>query len=452
MFARKMRNLFNPQNFYEVQQPILKVTFITGMTPFTIVREEPNVAGLRCTAFGYLNSTVHIVFFCVCYVMALIQKESVTRYFFQTEISTLGDILQVMTGLVALVLTFFYTIFQRNKLIHAFNLLANTDEQFQNIGFEINYKSTLLYNYFIITVQILILGINCGISIGVTQFSTIHPSFTAWVSFFLPFIMITLVICLFVCLVQQARYRFYMLNRILATLRHASLEKKILSQDDKPTTVQVMKIQKPLGISAKYSNSNRYLLDVINKIARIQDELCEACCFVEEYFKIQMLAIVTISFLIVVFDSYYILEMLFTQTYVHTVFSKIQFVMYFLCQAIVQVVGVFKIVFFSSLAKKENDKIAVNVHKLINVNNYDDDVVKQLSNLSLQLTHRKVSFTAYGLFNLDFTLLFTLTGAATTYLVILVQFTINQNELCGPKLINSTIASLAKNASLFQND
>ncbi|XP_053691879.1 putative gustatory receptor 28b [Sabethes cyaneus] len=320
------------------------------MTPFTVMREGPNIIGLRCTAFGYLNSLVHIVLFCVCYVMALIHRESVTRYFFQTDISSLGDVLQMMTGIAALVLTYFYTVFQRNKLIYAYNLLANTDEQFKDIGIEINYRKTLAYNYAITFAQALILSINCGVSIGITQFSDIHPGFTAWVSFFLPFIMISLVILLFLCLVHQAKHRFYLLNKNLEYLRQRSLEQKLFTRDKNPTTLKVVK---PPGLSSTYSIGSNYLPDMINRVARIQDELCEACCCVEEYFKIQMLAIVTISFLIIVFDSYYILETVFTESYVHTTFSQIQFVVFFFCQAILHAIGVFKIVYFSSAAAKE---------------------------------------------------------------------------------------------------
>ncbi|KAJ9600499.1 hypothetical protein L9F63_009269 [Diploptera punctata] len=45
-----------------------------------------------------------------------------------------------------------------------------------------------------------------------------------------------------------------------------------------------------------------------------------------------------------------------------------------------------------------------------------------MQQFSLQLLHRKVQFTACGFFPLDFTLLYSIVGAVTTYLVILIQF------------------------------
>ncbi|XP_058816596.1 putative gustatory receptor 28b [Topomyia yanbarensis] len=442
MLGETFREFFNPKNFYAAQRPILRMTFFTGLTPFTVLREGSEVV-LKCTTFGYLNSCIHIVIFCTCYVIALVNQESVTAYFFSTEISTLGDFLQIMIGLAALVMAFFYTIFRRNKLIQAFKSLARTDEHFKEIDVETNYKSTLLHNYLIVFIQIFVQASYWGISFTVTNLSNVRPSAAAWISFLLPFTLTSMIISLFLCLVNQAKHRFYLLNKILGSLKEISMEKHLEKRD----SAKVIKFQKPLGISSVFSNTNRYLPDVINRVTRIQDELCDACSGVEEYFKEQMLTIVTIAFLIVVFDSYYILETIFTDTFVHTSFSRVQFVVFFLCQATLHAFGVLKIVYVSSRAVTENDKIAANVHKLINVNSYDDEVVKQLAHLSMQLTHRKIMFTAYGFFNLDFTLLFTLVGAATTYLIILVQFTLNQNELCGQKLINSTIKSLGKNAS-----
>ncbi|PSN58335.1 hypothetical protein C0J52_11563 [Blattella germanica] len=43
-------------------------------------------------------------------------------------------------------------------------------------------------------------------------------------------------------------------------------------------------------------------------------------------------------------------------------------------------------------------------------------------NLYFMLFHRKVNFTACGFFRLDYTLLYSISGALTTYLVILIQF------------------------------
>ncbi|XP_029724995.2 putative gustatory receptor 28b isoform X2 [Aedes albopictus] len=440
------RDCINPKNFYAAQAPILKSTFIGGLTPFTVVNRRRHDSALECTIFGYVNSFIHSATFCTCYVITLLRHESVTAHFFDSEISTLGDILQIIVGLVALIMTFGYSVFRRQTLIDSFHALARTDKHFKEIGVETDYKSTLFFNYGLLLIQVIVNLAYISISIAIVTSSGVYICGPTWAAFFLPFIMMTMINSLFVCIVNQAKHRFYLLNKILKSLQEISVDKRRLSFDEKQEEVKVVKIQKPLNISSVFSNTNRYMPDVINQVASIQSEICDACDYVEDYFKVQMLTIVTISFLISVFDSYYVLETVFTDQSTDTPFSKLQFVTFFFCQGFMHVVGVINIVLVTSLTIQENKQIAVNVHKLINVNHYDEELTKQLTNLSLQMTHRKVAFTAYGFFKLDFTLLFTLVGAATTYLVILVQFSLNQSPPCDQKM---SIPDLAQgNATL----
>lgn len=42
------------------------------------------------------------------------------------------------------------------------------------------------------------------------------------------------------------------------------------------------------------------------------------------------------------------------------------------------------------------------------------------------MIHQRIFFSANGFFDIDFTLLFTIAGACTTYLVILVQFRMSE--------------------------
>lgn len=55
---------------------------------------------------------------------------------------------------------------------------------------------------------------------------------------------------------------------------------------------------------------------------------------------------------------------------------------------------------------KKSNKTAICVHKLMNITT-DEELKVKLTQISLQLIHRKVRFTACGLFNLDRTLIFT---------------------------------------------
>ncbi|XP_024939267.1 gustatory receptor for sugar taste 43a isoform X2 [Cephus cinctus] len=82
--------------------------------------------------------------------------------------------------------------------------------------------------------------------------------------------------------------------------------------------------------------------------------------------------------------------------------------------------------------------------------NLDSDIRKQLEIFSLQLLHRPIDFSACGLFSLDRSLVTSIVGSVTTYLVILIQFqkaddTKDTNDI----LKNAT--QLIRNVSTFRN-
>ncbi|XP_049537189.1 putative gustatory receptor 28b [Anopheles darlingi] len=427
---KSLQTFLNPKDFYAAQRPVLRVSFLIGMTPFTVVKGPTDLMMLRCTPFGYINSSVHVILFCSCYINTLLKGETITRFFFRTDISTLGDVLQFSIGITALIMTFFCSIFQRNKLIKSFHALANIDQKFREIGMETNYKSTLHYNLLVMCSKAVITFFYLCVCFAVFIYSSTYPSFTTWMAFLLPYFMMSMVIVIFLCFVNQAKHRFHLLNKILKHLRQTTLAKRLPSQY-RSSYWQTIRIQRPLGIASVYSNNDKSMPDVVSALAEIQDALCEACSYAEEYFTIQMLTIVTIVFLIIVFNSYYVLDALIGTTSEDTAFSKKQFVLFFLCQTMVYGFGVFSIVYGSSSMLRENDNISVNVHKLLNIISYGKDFQElgtKLVNLSLQMIHRKVYFSACGLFSLDFTLIFTLVGAVTTYLVILIQYQLSMDD------------------------
>lgn len=104
--------------------------------------------------------------------------------------------------------------------------------------------------------------------------------------------------------------------------------------------------------------------------------------------------------------SYYILGALFGNANHGENFNTFEFILFFSYQIIVHFSSVFAIVFVSSAASRESEKTAICVHKLLNVTS-DEDIKVKLTQLSMQLMHRKVRFTACGMFRLDRTLVFT---------------------------------------------
>jgi hypothetical protein len=93
-------------------------------------------------------------------------------------------------------------------------------------------------------------------------------------------------------------------------------------------------------------------------------------------------------------------------------------------------------------ASEQANHAAVLVQKLLVVQTLYPKTTAELQLLSQQLLHRKVRFTACGFFPIDFTLLYSMAGSVTTYLIILLQYNGEDmgslTELCN-KTLNKTV-------------
>lgn len=103
---------------------------------------------------------------------------------------------------------------------------------------------------------------------------------------------------------------------------------------------------------------------------------------------------------------YYILGAIFGNASTGQHFDNIKFIIFFSYQIAVHFMSVLAIVYVATIASKESEKTAVCVHKLMNKTT-DKDLKQHLLQLSMQLLHRKVKFTACNLFTLDTHLIFT---------------------------------------------
>ncbi|XP_061403038.1 putative gustatory receptor 2a [Musca vetustissima] len=69
--------------------------------------------------------------------------------------------------------------------------------------------------------------------------------------------------------------------------------------------------------------------------------------------------------------------------------------------------------------------MALGLHR-IHIDTFNDNHNSVIQQFSLQLLHQKIKITAAGFFTIDCGLLYTIVGATTTYLIILIQFHLNE--------------------------
>ncbi|KAG8280825.1 hypothetical protein J6590_072114 [Homalodisca vitripennis] len=78
--------------------------------------------------------------------------------------------------------------------------------------------------------------------------------------------------------------------------------------------------------------------------------------------------------------------------------------------------------------------MATVIHDLVTTEKVDD-VADELLNFSLAILHTNFHFSAYGFFNVDYTLIFFVISRIVSYLVILIQFQVSSTTLTSTGLM-----------------
>jgi len=145
---RRVRKYFISSQVYEALRPLFFLTFLYGLTPFHVVRRKMGESYLKMSCFGVFNIFIYICLCGFCYISSLRQGESIVGYFFRTEISTVGDRLQIFNGLIAGAVIYTSAILKRCKLLGTLTILHSLDTNFSNIGIRVKYSRIFRYSPF----------------------------------------------------------------------------------------------------------------------------------------------------------------------------------------------------------------------------------------------------------------------------------------------------------------
>uniref|UniRef100_A0A1A9X0R0 Uncharacterized protein n=1 Tax=Glossina brevipalpis TaxID=37001 RepID=A0A1A9X0R0_9MUSC len=217
---------------------------------------------------------------------------------------------------------------------------------------------------------------------------------------------------------MRQRDTFEQLCKVLENLCHQWETRSIKMISHKQKSLQC------LDSFSTHTIASKDACEIIQESMEIHQLIYEAASTANKYFTYQLLTIISIAFLIIVFDAYYVLETLLGKSKRESKFKTEEFVTFFSCQMILYLIAIVSIVESSNRATKKSEKTGGIVHTLLN-RAKTPEVKNKLQQFSLQLIHLKINFTAAGLFNIDRSLYFTISGALTTYLIILLQFTAN---------------------------
>ena len=106
------------------------------------------------------------------------------------------------------------------------------------------------------------------------------------------------------------------------------------------------------------------------------------------------------------------------------------------------------VIYISWKTKIDSQKTGVQLHKIANV--VDENHLYNVCNhLSLKLLNHHLNFTACGFFDLDMETIYSISGAITSYLIILIQFSLasKRSPTVGDVGNSTTITALSTTMS-----
>lgn len=303
----------DPMDIYASLRPLFLICFMSGILPFKMIG-TPGNRQLVVTIFGLANTVFHLVWFCTCYALRVINQKSLLSYLFNSKVSRFGENIQIITSFMAIAFTLILCFLKRGVVGKLLHLMAQIDKELIALGANINYKSISRLVWIALAMQWLI-----KIAFIIATFTLLRslehaPGFFEWIFFFLPFAIISTLKAKYVCITRLIKNRFSFINVVLKNLQHRASERNPLRgtvNDKKPNRICeiVCDVEKLNG----YVDSNREMCDIIADLCRTHEKLCDTCYLAEQYFSHQMLTMVTIEFVLTLFNFYFLFDVIYNK-------------------------------------------------------------------------------------------------------------------------------------------
>ncbi|XP_029179078.1 gustatory receptor for sugar taste 43a-like [Nylanderia fulva] len=193
------------------------------------------------------------------------------------------------------------------------------------------------------------------------------------------------------------------------------------------------------------ANDNRSFTNRISRLLAVHSSLCDTILLINSAYGVIILVItITCVIHLVITPSFLIIEA-FDNRRRKPLFSAVEGLWF-----IFHTWKLLVVVQPTYATTMQGKKTAILISQLMSAS-YDRERTKQLEIFSLQLLHRPLEFSACGLFTLNRTLVTSIAGAVTTYLVILMQFKQADDTKGSFDNILKNATQMLKNATTLHN-
>jgi gustatory receptor len=431
-------------NIYTTIIPIFYLSKLVGLAPFSLVCSRDKVIrvymSLKLSVLGTLYTVLLILLIIGAQCCAL-----TFQYKLHVKVETINvylteQIISVISSITSLAVTLTKIRKEMNKLLNKVSVL---DELF-HIPNEV-----LKRNENFLRIQIIsLISIVCIIYLNDILF--LESVSGMWTSFF-----ITVYVCTFIHLVTTAQFvnlilllkqKFQILNGYIAPgensseheansnlwetvlqtscLQHVnSVEDEVLRMDKFYQALTRRSYNNMLHFSG-ISNQNCWLHKErlrFRALRVIQDVLCDMCTSVNSMYGLQILLCIVSAFVEITTNMSYIIVSINVKYVSYAQF--LHHVMSAMLWALMHFFLLFCVTGSCNAASAEANRSAVLLQKVL-LTDLHPSTAAEVQLFLQQVSNRKVRFTAWDFFTINYTILGSIVGAITTLLVILVPFQI----------------------------
>ncbi|KAE8573419.1 Gustatory receptor 79b [Halyomorpha halys] len=342
---------------------VFMISRIAGMCPFSFKDGLPRIDYL---VLPY--SIVIMLWVCSQSIRFLIKPS----YFASDKVLTITLTIQNLAFCCNVVSSYLCLLFARDSLRSTFLNFMDADVYFAKLGKKPSYNINLFYDFMLI-----LFGSTLSFYCYTQQWKYIFIV-AEIIQYHYLVLSIFISVQPFIKLVCLLKNRFRMLNSTVVELS-----------------------------SSQFGQS-----EVLETILKLHDILCRACEDLNKSFSLQLLFTIIISFSNLSVGVHYTIVQASKSPLTHNIFRIIS-----ICS------HMFRIILLTSECKTTADE-ANQLHILLSERLWNEDI-RKIENIgkveACLLMKRRVEFKGYGFLVLDHTLLLSILGAGTTYLVILLQ-------------------------------
>ncbi|XP_020803623.1 putative gustatory receptor 28b isoform X2 [Drosophila serrata] len=417
-FRNQLRYWMSVRDCYGSINLMVAIAFGLGITPFLVRRNTHGESSLEQSWYGFLNAIIRWLLLAYCYVHINLNDESLIGYFMSNHVSKVSTRMHDIGGIIVAIFIFIVPLLLRKYFLRSVYTMNEVDQRLERLRCPVNFHAVVGLVILVISLVVLLDAFLLTTCLVCLSKMDVHASWQLTFILIFELMVTSITICMFCLMTRSVQRRIGCLHKVLKNLAHQWDSRSIKAVTQKQRSLQC------LDSFSMYTIVTKDPAEIIQESMEIHHLICEAAATANKYFTYQLLTIISIAFLIIVFDAYYVLETLLGKSKRESKFKTVEFVTFFSCQMILYLIAIVSIVEGSNRAIKKSEKTGGIVHSLLNKTK-SAEVKEKLQQFSMQLMHLKINFTAAGLFNIDRTLYFTISGALTTYLIILLQFTSN---------------------------